>query len=158
MAEKQRRRTDATQRVPGSAKATFFRGANSDFVCPACLGIVPRLQHSTAIGAPVLTYAAGPGLRRDDSRRRCAEGGPPHAIHEQLNQFPRALEPFRSGSRETSDVWRASRPNSHEFGYDVSRRLADVLLTPSCTQFRLPREFCLELSALKYDDVHDAAV
>ena len=43
-----------------------------------------------------------------------------------------AEERVRSGSRETSDVLRASGPNSHEFGYEFSRGFAFLLQTRSC--------------------------
>ena len=49
----------------------------------------------------------------------------------------RAQERVRSGSRETSDVSRASGPNSHEFGYDFSHTFTGLLQTRSCVRNRL---------------------
>ena len=47
----------------------------------------------------------------------------------------------RSGSRETSGVWEASGPNSHESGYPFSQELTSILQTRSCASLELPLEF-----------------
>jgi len=60
----------------------------------------------------------------------------------------RVQEGALRGSRETSDLWRASGPNSHEFGYKLFPAFAILLLTRSyaprlpAAAFQLERSGC----------------